>query len=142
LISLCLHSLHMLATASRAAARYCGLDCQYLSPTPLQTWMKEYCSSVDWRVICACVLGVKLLPCGVDVVIVMVLERVEVEPGVDMALYEVIHRNNPARCRRRLRHNIALRCHGSGSGARGGFTDICMLASSCVGWTCKGLYCW
>jgi hypothetical protein len=38
-----------------------------LKPTPLQERMKEHYESVDWRVICARVVVVKLLLSRVDI---------------------------------------------------------------------------
>ena len=88
--------------------------------------MKEHSSTVNRRVIYERVVLVKLLPRGVDISYKVVLERSEF--GIDLTLREVIYRNNLARGR----CNITLRQRYGGSSARGGFTDMCTLASPCV----------
>jgi hypothetical protein len=88
--------------------------------------MKEHSSAVDWRGICASVVGVQLLPCGVDVVAKVML--MGSKASIELTLCKVIYSGaGKLSCCRHC--NITL----GGRGSRRGFTDRCMPASLCVG---------
>jgi hypothetical protein len=100
-----------------------------LKLAPLQTWMKEHSGVVDRCVIRTCVVGVKLLPCGVDVMAEVML--IGSKASVKLTLYKIVYPlvGELSCCRHR---NITL----GGHSYRRGLTDMCTLGSLCVGWSC------
>jgi hypothetical protein len=97
-----------------------------LKPALLQTWMKEHSGAVDRCVIRTCVVGVKLLPCGVNVVaeVMLIGSKASVKLTLCKIVYPLVGKLSC--CRRR---NITL----GGRSYRRGFTDMCTLGSPRVG---------
>jgi hypothetical protein len=88
--------------------------------------MKEYSGAVDRCVICMCVVGIKLLPCGVDVVaeVMLIGSKASVKLTLCKIVYPLV---SELSCYKR--RNITL----GGRSYRGGFTDMCTLGSPYVG---------
>jgi hypothetical protein len=91
--------------------------------------MKEHSGAVDRCVICMCVVGVKLLLCGVDVVakVMLIGSKASVKLTLCKIVYPLVGELSCYRCR-----NITL----GGRSYRGGLTDMCMLGSLRVSWSC------
>jgi hypothetical protein len=100
-----------------------------LKPALLQTWIKEHSGAVDRYVIRTCVVGVKLLPCGVNVIakVILIGSKASVKLTLCKIVYSLVSKLSYYR-----RYNITL----GGRSYYGGFIDICTLGSLRIRWSC------